>query len=83
VKPTRHFELFACETIRDADTGNVLQFDHSFIVSEQVDGKDRPTNAQLSFDEWLEREMLWNYHLERGDGYADEEAVYAQDERDW
>lgn len=73
MRPERHFELFACETVRDADTGNVLRFDHAFVVQEKVDGV-APQGAQLTFDDWLERELFWQYHLEHGDSYAEEDS---------
>jgi len=78
MRPERHFELFAVETVRDLDTGNVLKLSHAFVVSERIDG-ETPEGAQLTFDNWLERELFWEHHLERGDM----EAAYADEKEHW
>jgi len=58
----RKFELIACEAWYDA-AGNVLQFDHGIVAVREIDPDESPLSAQRSFDEFIEEEAGWAYHL--------------------
>jgi len=63
------------ETWRD-DDNNVLQFSHATVVRTELEPADAGSggpNAQLTFDDWLEAEAFWDYHLNSGQGPEDED----------
>lgn len=70
MRPIRRFELFACVTIVDQDTGNVLEFSHGCVAKE--DGEPGPKDHQLSFDDFIEREAMWAQRLEEAEGFEEE-----------
>jgi len=71
----RAFELFATESWYDKD-GNVIQSDYCTVVQENMDfTRANKPGAQLTFDEWLENEVMWNHHLSA----AEEEEPDAED----
>lgn len=70
MRPVRRFELFACVTIVDQDTGNVLEFSHGCVAKE--DNEPGPKDAQVSFDQFLEREALWAMRLDEAEGFEEE-----------
>lgn len=78
----RRFELFALEAWEDAK-GNVLQVDHGTVAVTHVEPDDRPLNAQLTFDEWMENELMWNHHMERADAYAEDDEDGLADSNQW
>lgn len=72
MRPVRRFELFACVTIVDQDTGNVLEFSHGCVAKEDGPVSAGPREAQLSFDDFMEREALWAMRMDEAEGFEEE-----------
>ena len=68
---SRRFELFACVTKVD-DAGNVLEFSHGQVAMESVPSTNTKLDFQLSFDDWLERETFWAFHMENAESFETE-----------
>lgn len=72
MRPVRRYELFCAVTIVDLDTGNVLEFSHGCVAKEDTPVSAGPKEAQLSFDDWMEREALWAMRLDEAESFEEE-----------
>lgn len=72
MRPVRRFELFACVTTVDLDTGNVLDFSHGCVAKEDTPISGGPKDYQMSFDDFLEREALWALRMDEAESFEEE-----------
>jgi len=68
----RRFELFALEAWEDAD-GRILELNHGSVVHCHIEPDSRALDAQRTFDEWVEEQIMWEHHMNNAPEGGDED----------